>query len=108
MIACPMFNDTDCRFASLETRYSAYTGIKMQDHHYVPTKVGYKQNVIGVRCNNDGTKMVSDIHYCPARWGLHSVTSTGIRADGCGEYKDSQIIPDAFVAVGTGQQTLQI
>ena len=104
---CPMFGDS-CRFASHEHLIIPFAPLLPDPRtgRLVAGSVQHKKEMIGEYCNQAG--WVKDLHYCPARWGLHSVMSTGIRADGCGTYKDSQIIQDAFVAVGMGQQTLQI
>lgn len=83
---CPQFFNTPCRFASIETTYAPFTAIKLQDRHYVPIKQGYKKNVLGVRCNNSGTKMCSELAQCPARLGLAYESRAGIQAEGCGVY----------------------
>ena len=83
---CPQFDNTPCRFASIETTHAPFTAIKLQDHHYVPIKQGYKKNVLGVRCNNSGTNMCSELTQCPARLGLAYEPWTGCKVDGSGSY----------------------
>ena len=102
-----MFGDS-CRFASEECLIIPFAPLLPDPRtgRLVAGSVQHKKEMIGEYCNQMG--WVRDLHYCPARWGLTRVPSVGIRADGCGTYKDSQIIPDAFVAVGTGQQCLNI
>ena len=107
---CPMFGDS-CRFASHEHLIIPFAPLLPDPRtgRLVVGSVQHKKEMIGEMCNNIGG-WVHDLHYCPARWGLHSVMSTGIRADGCGEYKDDQTLPaeDIFLVVGTGQQVLNI
>ena len=103
-----MFGDS-CRFASHEHLIIPFAPLLPDPRtgRLVAGSVQHKKEMIGTYCNNLSS-WVRDLKYCPARWGLTRVPSVGIRADGCGEYKDSQIIPDAFVAVGVGQQCLNI
>jgi len=83
---CKAFNDTPCRFASIETTLAPFTAIKLQDNHYIPIKHGYKKNVLGIRCNNSGTKMASELTQCPARLALAYEPWCSQKADGTGIY----------------------
>jgi len=42
--------------------------------------------VLGVRCNNSGTKMASELTQCPARLALAYEPWTGLKAEGTGSY----------------------
>ena len=64
---CPMFSD-DCRFCSMEVQYHPCTYIIKKDMHFEPVRTGFIRVELGEFCNNDGTKFVADLHYCPARW----------------------------------------
>ena len=103
---CSLFND-HCRFCSHEHIIIPFAPLLPDPRtgRLVAGSVQHKKEMIGEMCNNV-SQWVKDLKYCPARWGLYRA-SVGVRADGCGTYKDSQIIPDdIFLIEGTGQQTL--
>ena len=102
---CPLFNDPDCRFCNGEMRIIPYSPLVEKNGRLVPGLIEHRKELIGEMCNNV-SQWVTDLKYCPARWGLYRA-SVGVRADGCGTYKDSQVLPDdIFIIEGTGQQTL--
>lgn len=109
---CPLFNDANCRFLSQERQFIPITAL-IENPKTKRLELGatcIKTEVVGAMCNNI-SQWVKDLKYCPARWGLHSVPATGMKADGCGTYSDSygqSLIPqdDIFLVVGAGQQTL--
>ena len=105
---CPLFNDTNCRFLSLEHRFIPITTLveNPKTKRLEPGATTIKTELVGEMCNNV-SKWVKDLKYCSGRWGLYGVASSGVRADGCGTYLDSQVIPGGiFLIEGTGQQTL--
>ena len=71
-IVCPMFGEP-CRHCSVHTESRPYTKIKKSTvgKFYEPVGLGKTIVTIGEFCNNDGTHLVQDMHYCPARWALH-------------------------------------
>jgi hypothetical protein len=110
-MTCPMFQD-DCRFCSHEHMIVPYAPLieDPRSKRLIAGPVEHRKEPVGFWCNNV-SEWVEHLRYCPARWGLHSVTSSGQRAGGCGVYPDAygqSLIPreDVFLIVGTGQQTL--
>jgi hypothetical protein len=108
---CPQFN-TPCRFCSIEHLYIPYAPLieNPKTNRLEAGATAIRKEALGEWCNNI-SQWVRELRYCPARWGLYGVATSGIRADGCGEYSDeygqSQIPgEDMFLIVGTGQQTL--
>jgi hypothetical protein len=105
-MTCPLFNDTNCRFCSHEMIVIPFSPLVEKNGRLVPGSVEHRKEEIGPYCNNVGD-WCKDLPFCPARWGLYRFGGYGVRADGCGVYMDSQIIPgDIFLIEGTGQQTL--
>jgi hypothetical protein len=110
---CPMFQDTDCRFLSMETSRHPYTLLKKVNGIFAPDHQGVAIHELGAWCNNDGTHWVRDLRACPARWALTSFQN-GKRAEGCGVYPDDvgqgMIVIDEEQrgVVVLGQQVLQI
>ena len=70
-VVCPMFNEP-CHHCSVVLVVRPYTKIKKSTigKFYEPVGMGKTIVTDGEFCNNDGTHMVADMHYCPARWGL--------------------------------------
>jgi len=69
---CPMFGD-DCPYCSMATTAREFTKIKKNTvtGMFDPAGMGTKIVILGEFCNNDGTKFVKDMHYCPRRWALY-------------------------------------
>ena len=106
---CPMFQD-DCRFCSHENLIIPFSPLIEKNGRLVPGLVEHKKELIGEMCNNE-SKFVTDLKYCPARWGLVGRGNNGARYEGSGTYSDSygqSLIPreDEFVVSGVGQQRL--
>ena len=111
MNQCPMFQD-NCRFCSHEHLFVPYAPLveNPQTTRLVVGLTAIRKELVGEMCNNI-SQWVKDLNYCPARWGLYGVASTGIRADGTGLYSDNygqSTIPreDEFIVSGLGQQRL--
>ena len=112
--SCPLFQDPACRFCSHEHLLVPYAPLVLNEktQRLEPGSTKIRKEALGAFCNNL-SQWVRDLKYCPARWGLHGAASTGVRADGCGGYKDDYgqfLIPrdDEFVVIGVGQQVLMI
>ena len=110
---CPMFQD-QCRFCSNETLRVPYTHLitNPKTKRLEAGAIAIREVSLGTWCNNI-SQWVSELRYCPGRWGLYGIQSSGVRADGCGVYSDtygqSQIPKeDEFVVSGIGQQVLGI
>ena len=71
MAVCEMING-ECRFCSNEQRFVPFTKLveDPKTKRLILGATDIRKETIGLRCNNDGNKMVSELHYCPARWGL--------------------------------------
>jgi hypothetical protein len=69
---CPMFNDP-CRHCSVHITIHPFTKIRPSDkgRYYDSAGLGKRTEIVGEFCNNDGTRLVQDLQYCPSRWGLH-------------------------------------
>jgi len=86
MTPCPMFQD-NCRFLSIEHLFVPYSPLtenpKTSRLETGATQI--RKEPLGCFCNNVGG-WVSDLTYCPARWGLRGVATVGVVADGTGSY----------------------
>lgn len=86
---CTMFLD-NCRFCSHEHHYIPYTPL-VENKKTMRLEIGatnIRKELIGEFCNNIGG-WVQDLKYCPARWGLYGIATTGYLSDGCGVYSDA-------------------
>jgi hypothetical protein len=93
---CPMFETPNCRFFSFETQIIPYAPMiedprtgRLQHGSIMHKKV---MAGTGCFCNNVGS-WVSELTYCPARWALHGVASSGRVADGTGVYTEPVVVP---------------
>jgi hypothetical protein len=82
-----MFETLHCRFCSQEHLFVPYSTLveNPATKRLCVGSTGIKKEMIGFFCNNI-SDWVSNLKYCPARWGLHGVASSGCVADGTGSY----------------------
>ena len=88
---CPMFGD-DCRFCSHEKMLVPYAPLinNPKTGRLEPGMVQMRSEPLGEFCNNV-CGWVSTLKYCPARWALRGVATSGVVADGCGVYPRNPI-----------------
>lgn len=97
---CPMFHD-DCRFLSEEHLFIPYAPMvtNPKTGRLEPGATQIRKEALGCSCNNIGG-WVKDLKYCPARWALRGVATSGIVADGTGKYLWSQyLLPQEVVSL---------
>lgn len=92
-----MFETPNCRFLSQEHLFVPYSTLveNPKTKRLCVGTTGIKKEPVGIYCNNV-SDWVSNLTFCPARWALHGVASSGCVADGTGVYVEPVMVPSVL------------